>query len=94
MLRPGAMGDCVAGVPAGNLKRVQESMKNGRRVVTIPPDTDPKQHCPQCKSVVVLGLVAAFWVNVNEGPDKIEWQSESEIGSKRMCGECKHEWEE
>lgn len=50
-----------------------------------------KELCPNCKSDRVVGLVAAFWTNVN-GPQDADWRSESEMGSERMCLACEHEW--
>jgi hypothetical protein len=52
--------------------------------------------CPKCGSTNILGLVAAFWVRVDENGDPVgdpSWRTESEVTEQRMCGECGEELE-
>ncbi len=51
--------------------------------------------CPECGSNQLSGLVAAFYVPLNEdgGPDRrVSWESESEIGPQRLCRRCQSEF--
>lgn len=52
---------------------------------------DDVEKCPKCGSDDVAGLVMAFYVPMKNQFDAT-WQSESEIGPERYCGNCDHEW--
>jgi hypothetical protein len=53
--------------------------------------------CPKCKSEKLGGLMEAFWVPIdNEGEMLGQWSdysSETEVGDKRICYDCGHEFE-
>jgi hypothetical protein len=54
--------------------------------------------CPKCGSGDVAGLVAAFWVSLNEdGEPEIPLhksvESNTELTAQRQCTHCEHEWE-
>lgn len=53
--------------------------------------------CPHCGSHQVSGLVAAFWVAVDEDGSPVKplhecVDSDTEIGLERMCRNCGKEW--
>ena len=55
--------------------------------------------CPKCGSTNVCGLVMAFWAAIEEdGSPKTRLmhlvESDTEIGTERMCSDCNHEWDE
>lgn len=53
-----------------------------------------REHCPECGSLEVVGLVKEFWVSLDpEQQQKTRWQEESKIGTTRICDACSHEWE-
>lgn len=53
-------------------------------------------NCPECDSKNIAGLVAAFWIGLDEdgGADlmDVSLSSETEIGPERMCRDCGHEF--
>jgi hypothetical protein len=53
---------------------------------------NPTKRCPKCGSGNVSGLVAAFWVSMDDVHDDIKWTTESEIGPERLCRACEHSW--
>lgn len=56
-----------------------------------------KPRCPKCSSFNVSGLMASFWVKLDdEGMVRDEWaafQSETELTEERLCESCGHEWQ-
>lgn len=55
-----------------------------------------REKCPKCGSTHIAGLMESFWVPLaaDGSPDGqwIDWQSETEVGEKRLCYDCEHEW--
>lgn len=56
-------------------------------------------NCPNCGSTHIAGLVAAFWVTLDEDGNLKEAlidavHGNTEIGPERQCSDCNHEWEE
>lgn len=53
--------------------------------------------CPKCGSTEVSGLMEAFWVMLDQDDQPEgqwqDWEGCTEIGDKRMCTECEHEFE-
>lgn len=53
--------------------------------------SEDAQRCPKCGSTELSGLVASFYVPVNQNGDllhEVAWESESEIGPERLCRKC------
>jgi len=53
--------------------------------------------CPNCGSDQIGGLMAAFFVPIDQEGEMIgqwrEYQSETAIGTVRLCYGCEHEWD-
>ena len=53
--------------------------------------------CPKCYSNKLGGLMEAFWVPIDrDGVMLGQWSdysSETEVGEKRICYDCGHEFE-
>lgn len=60
-----------------------------------PKDCGPE--CPECCSRNVAGLMAAFWVTIDEDGALVgqfsDYSDDTEIGPERMCRTCGHEFE-
>lgn len=60
-------------------------------------EEEPQDRCPECGSKEVLGQINPFWVELDEDGDMAgkwsEYEGSTEIGEKRMCSNCDHEWE-
>lgn len=53
-------------------------------------------NCPQCRSDNIAGLMQSFFVKLSDGEPAgqwRDWESNSELGPQRSCGDCGHEWE-
>lgn len=59
--------------------------------------SEPRLACPKCKSTHLGGLMESFWVPLKEDGepdgDWEDWSAETEVGEKRMCYDCEHEFE-
>jgi ribosomal protein S27AE len=53
--------------------------------------------CPKCGSKNVAGIINAFFLPLENDEPKPNWQfsapSETELGDRRSCGDCGHEWD-
>ena len=53
--------------------------------------------CPKCGSKPVGGLMESFYVVLGADGSPVgqwtDWDSETELGSGRLCYDCGHEWD-